>query len=81
MGISSRGQTGIYIVPQMVIVNRKFFIDHILKRTVEKDIPRLYLGEEHQVTVRMDSAGSHVCFETTDWMKSREVNIFQSRNG
>jgi hypothetical protein len=73
MVISARGQTRLYFVPETVEVNGQFFINHILKQIVEKDIPRLYPGEEHKVTIHMDGVGSHVCSETTDWMKSREV--------
>jgi hypothetical protein len=72
MEISAGGQTGLYIVPETVKVNGQFFIDHILRQIVE-NIFRLYPGEEHKVTIYMDSAGSHVCSETTDWMNSREM--------
>jgi hypothetical protein len=54
-------------------VNGEFFISHILKQIVEKDVTRLYHGEGHKVIVSMGSAGSHVCSEMTDWMKPRGV--------
>jgi predicted nucleic acid-binding Zn ribbon protein len=64
MGISAGGQKGLHIVLETVKVNAESFINHILKRIEEKDIPRLYPGEENKVTIHLDSAGSHVCSET-----------------
>jgi len=63
-GISARGKTGMYYVPPKVKVDRWFFIDHILTPIWEKDIPRLYPGEEHKVVLHFDSAPSHVTWET-----------------
>jgi hypothetical protein len=73
MGIFFREHTGLHIVPETLEVDEESFIDHILKLIVEKDIPRLYPGEEHKVTIHVDSAGRHVCSETTFWIKSRGV--------
>jgi hypothetical protein len=53
MGIFFRKHTGLYTVPEMGEVDKESFIDHILRLIVEKDIPRLYPGEEHQVTIQM----------------------------
>jgi hypothetical protein len=59
-----------------VKVDGESFIDHILKHIVGKDILRLYPGEEHKVIIHPGSAGSHVCSETSAWMKSRGVKFF-----
>jgi CO dehydrogenase/acetyl-CoA synthase epsilon subunit len=76
MGIFFRGHTRLYIVLETVKVNEESFMDHILKRTKEKDIPQIYTGEEHKVTIHMDIASSHVCSETSVHMKSRIVKFF-----
>jgi hypothetical protein len=73
MGIFFREHTGLYIVPETVEVDKESFIDYILKLIVEKDIPRLYPVEEHEVIIQMDSAGRHVCSKTTFWIKSPGV--------
>jgi hypothetical protein len=73
MGIFFREHTGPYIVPETVEVDEESFSEHILKLIVKKDIPRLYPGEQYKVTIQMDSAGRHVCSETTFWIKSRRV--------
>jgi hypothetical protein len=57
-------------------VDEESFIDNILKQIVEKYIRRFYSGEEHKLTIHMDSAGRHVCSETTVWIKSRGVKFF-----
>jgi hypothetical protein len=69
----------IYTVPETVKVDEESFIDHILKQIVEKDITWLYPGEQHKVTIHKDSAGSHVCSETTAWIISRGIKVFSKQ--
>jgi hypothetical protein len=73
MGIFFREHTGLYVVLETVEVDEKSFSNHILELIVEKNIPRLYPGEEHKVTIHMDSSGRHVCSETTFRIKLRGV--------
>ena len=73
IGICYRGKTKVYIVPPKSKVNARFFIDNILKPIVEKDIPRLYPGEEHKVVIHMDSAPAHVAKETYQWFDERGI--------
>ena len=65
IGISVRGKAELNIMSETVKVNAGLCIDHILKKIVEKDIPLLYPGEKHKVTLQITSAGSHVCSGTT----------------
>jgi hypothetical protein len=79
-GICSRGKTGIYFVPPHCKVDRWFFIDYILKPIVEKDIPRLFPGEEHRVVLHFDSAPAHVAFDTYNWLVERGVNFIDKED-
>lgn len=74
-GVSARGVTGIYFVPPTTKVNQKFFINKILKPIVERDIPRLYPGEEHKVILHFDSASSHTTPAVYQWLKDRKVKF------
>jgi hypothetical protein len=76
MGVFVRGHAGLYIVPETVKVDEESFINHILKRIGEKDIPRFYPGKESKATIHMDSAGSRVFSGTTVWIKSRGIKFF-----
>jgi histone H3/H4 len=74
-GICARGPTKMYSIPQNTKMNRWVFIEKVLKPIVEKDIPRLYPGEEHKVVVHFDSASSHVAEDTYQWLRDNHVNF------
>jgi hypothetical protein len=52
-GISAKGQIRLYIIPETGKVNGEFMINYIPRLIVEKDITRLYPGEEYKVTINM----------------------------
>jgi len=64
MGITARGPTDIYFVPPKAKVNSQFYVDHVLKPILQKDIPRLYGKFAKKVTVHHDSAPAHTTFFT-----------------
>jgi hypothetical protein len=76
-GVSARVVTGLYFVPTTSKVDRWVFINNILKQIVEKDIPRLYPGEEHKVVLHFDSAGSHTTPEVYDWLNEHKVKYIK----
>jgi hypothetical protein len=57
-GVYAKCVTDMYFVPPATKVDCWFFINSILKQIVEKDIPLLYPGEEHNVVLHFDSTGS-----------------------
>jgi hypothetical protein len=69
--------TDLYFVPPTTKVDRWFFINSILKLIVEKDIRRLYPGEEHKVVLHFDSAGSHTTPEVYSWLDERNVKYIR----
>ena len=73
IGICWRGKTKAYIVPEKAKVNADYFIKHILKPIVEKDIPRLYGELSGKVKIHMDSAPGHVSKKTYKWLDDRDV--------
>jgi methylphosphotriester-DNA--protein-cysteine methyltransferase len=76
-GVCAKGVTDLYFVPPTTKVDRWFFINSILKPIVEKDIPRLYPGEEHKVVLHFDSAGSHTTPEVYAWLDERNVKYIR----
>ena len=56
MGICWKGKTKAYIVPEKAKVNADYFIGHILKPVVEKDIPRLCGDKKYKLKIHVDSA-------------------------
>jgi hypothetical protein len=76
-GVSSKGVTGIYFVPPTSKVDHVFFINEILKPIVEKDIPRLYPGEEQKVILHFDSATSHTTPEVYEYLDHHNVKYIR----
>ena len=73
IGICWYGKTKAYIVPEKAKVNADYFIQHILKPIVEKDIPRIYGDLSWKVRIHMDSAPGHVAKKTYEWLDERNV--------
>jgi hypothetical protein len=71
--VCAKGVTDLYFVLPATKDDRWFFINSILKPIVEKDISRLYSGEEHNVVLHFDSAGSHTTMEVYSWLDERNV--------
>ncbi|OWA54008.1 hypothetical protein BV898_18431, partial [Hypsibius exemplaris] len=78
-GVSYRGPTSIYFVPPTSKVNSAFFLNNIVKPIVEKDIPGLYLGEEHKVILHFDSASSHTTPAVYSYLKSKKSSTSGKR--
>jgi hypothetical protein len=76
-GVSSRGVTGLYFVPQTIKVDHLFFVNKILKSIVEKDIPRLYPGEERKVILHFDSATSHTTPAVYQYLDDHNVKYIR----
>ena len=67
------GKSRAYIVQGKAKVNADYFIQHILKPIVEKDIPQLYGNDSRKVIVHMDSAPAHTAKKTYQWLDEREI--------
>ncbi|OQV22695.1 hypothetical protein BV898_03524 [Hypsibius exemplaris] len=72
-GVLYRGATNICFVSPTSKVNSAFFLNNIVKPIVKKDIPRLYPGEEHKVSLHFDSASSHTTPAVYSYLKSKKV--------
>jgi len=58
-GLSSKEIIRLYFVVPTSKVDQLFFFNKILKPIVEKNIPRLYLGEKQKVIPHFEPATSH----------------------
>jgi AraC-like DNA-binding protein len=72
-GVSSRGVTGLYFVPRTKKVDHFFFINKILEPIVQKDIPRLYPGEERKGILHFDFDTSHTTPAVYQYLDEHEV--------
>ena len=77
-GFSWKGQTRFYHVPEKTKMNGDFFVNEVLTRIVFEDIPRLYGRDAKKVVIHMDSASSHTCKRTTDWLKENKVKYISN---
>ncbi|OQV23433.1 hypothetical protein BV898_02555 [Hypsibius exemplaris] len=77
--VSYCGATGIYFVLVTSKVNSTFFLNNIVKPILEKDVPRLYPGEEHKVILDFDSAPSHTTPAVYFYLKSKKSQVHRER--
>ena len=80
MGVSMRGQTGLYTVPSNVKINGKVFIDRVLKPLFKIDVPRLYPGEERKVTLHMDATSGHFSKPVLKWLKENKITYIPKQD-
>ena len=80
MGVSMRGQTGLYTVPSNVKINGKVFIDRVLKPLFKIDVPRLYPGEERKVVLHMDAASAHFSKPVLKWLKENKITYIPKQD-
>ena len=80
MGVSMRGQTGLYTVPSNVKINGQVFIDHVLKPLFKKDVPRLYPGEERKVILHMDAATAHFSKVVVEWLNKNHITYIPKQD-
>ena len=79
-GMCVRGVTRMYFVPDKTKVNQNFFINKILQPIVEKDIPRLYPGEEKNVILHFDLASSHTTLAVYAYLKKKKVKYISKED-
>ena len=79
-GVCARGVTDMYFVPDKSKVNQEFFMNYILKPIIERDIPRLYPGEEKKVILHFDSAFSHTTPAVYALLKKAQVQYIDKEN-
>ncbi|OQV22008.1 hypothetical protein BV898_04218 [Hypsibius exemplaris] len=75
-GISARGPTAIRFLPPRTKVNSDFYVKHVLKPLLEKDIPRLYGTDAKYVALHHDSAAAHTALGTVVFPPKQEVPIY-----
>jgi hypothetical protein len=63
------------MVPSKVKMDHELFIDLVWKPLVEKDIPRLYRGEERKAILYMDSAGAHIHENFIHWLIDSKIKF------
>ena len=72
-GVSYYGKTSLRIINKGVKVNADYYIGHVLKPFIEKDVPRLFPGCAREMVFHQDSASSHTARKTLDFLQKRRV--------
>ena len=72
-GVSYYGKTSLRIINKGVKVNADYYIGHVLKPFIEKDVPRLFPGRVGEMVFHQDSASSHSARKTLDFLQKRRV--------
>ncbi|XP_055329967.1 uncharacterized protein LOC129582479 [Paramacrobiotus metropolitanus] len=73
VGICWNGMSRAYCVDGKAKVDAKYFVNEILSKMVNYDIPRLYGAHAKDVILHFDNARSHTAKVTQQWLKSNEV--------
>lgn len=77
-GISSRGKTTIRFVKPGVKINSDYYINHILKPFLSRDVPRLFPGnEKRKMIFHQDSAPSHVSKKTINFLNQSKISFIK----
>ena len=66
-------KTSLRIINKGVKVNSDYYIGHVLKTFIEKDVPRLFPGRAREMVFHQDSASSHTARKTLDFLQKRRV--------
>ena len=78
-GISSRGKTSTRFVQPGTKINVDYYIDHILKPFLFRDLHRLFsVGEEKKMIYHHDSAPSHTLKKTIAFLNKSKINYVKS---
>ena len=72
-GFTWRGQTNFYLVPEKTKMTGELFIEQVLAPMMLVDVPRLYGKDAKKVVLHMDSATSHTCVKTYQWLKDHKI--------
>ena len=73
IGICWFGMSRAYVVDGSAKVTAQVFIDQILSKMVQKDLPKLYGDRAKDVIFHMDSAPSHTAKKTVKWLQDNQV--------
>ncbi|CAF4458272.1 unnamed protein product [Rotaria socialis] len=74
-GISSSGKTSLRFVRPGVKINSDYYINHILKPLLSRDIPRLFpKNKKNKIIFHQDSAPSHVSKKTIAFLNESKIN-------
>jgi DNA-binding Lrp family transcriptional regulator len=65
--ITGRGVLPLIRVPPKAKINSEYYIKYVLKRLLEKELPKLYPGELNKVFVHHDKASSHTSIKTSEY--------------
>src|SRR5277367_5411418 len=71
-GMSARGPLPLIKVPNKATANAEYYIQYVLKPYLEREVGRLYPGEESKdskVTLLYDKASSHTANLTTAYLR------------
>jgi len=68
-GMTGRGTLPLIKVPKKVKINAAYYIKHVLKPYLEREVPLLYPGELAKVTLHHDKASSHTANLTTAYLQ------------
>lgn len=73
--MSGREPLPLMKVPAKVKINAERYIVDVLRPLVEKEIPKLYPGEEEKVYIHHDKASSHTAKKTQQYAERVKENL------
>jgi len=73
--LSGRGPLPLIRIPQNTKINADRYIADVLTPLVEKDIPKLYPGEEDKVFIHHEKASSHTAKKTRQYAEAVKENF------
>lgn len=73
--LTGRGTLPLIPVRNNAKVNSKYYVDNVLKRLLEEELPNLYPGELDKVFVHHDAASSHTARFTQQYAKELQEKL------
>ena len=71
-GITGRGPLKVLRVPLKTKVNASLYVEEVLKKIVEEELPKMCPGEMHKVFIHHDKASSHTARITEQYLQSQK---------
>ena len=71
--VSYYGKNSLRIINKGAKVNADYYIGHVLKPFIEKDVPRLFPGRARKMVFHQDSASSHTARKMLDFLQKCRV--------
>jgi len=71
------------IVPPNTKINSEYYVQHVLRPLIEKELPKLYPNEMHKLLIDHDKAPSHTSnytFNFLNEMKKKHGISFQNKD-